>query len=50
MGLAEESGVVLNCVSFCWCIYDRKHFFEMFLDQLVSVRLMVAMTAWKFLR
>ena len=35
----EKSRIVLNGVSFGRCIDDGKHFFEMFLNQLVIVRL-----------
>jgi hypothetical protein len=35
---AEEARVVLDCITFCWRVYDGKHFFEMVLNQLIGVR------------
>jgi hypothetical protein len=32
LGFAEESRVVLDCISFRWCVDDREHFFEVVLD------------------
>jgi hypothetical protein len=34
---AEEARVILDRVTFCWCVDDGEHFFQMILNQLVGV-------------
>ena len=36
--LAEEARIVLDCVSFCWCVDNGEHLFQVVLDQLIEVR------------
>jgi hypothetical protein len=39
----EQARVVLDCVPFCWCVDDGEHLFEMVLDQLMGVRLLITL-------